>query len=319
MRLFDPGAITVSPEAAAALAHSGESPAALLQRYQRGEWGESEVARRRRNDFAVRHGRVVYSVYSLRDGTRILVITSADRSATRVLLPDEFQSVELSVRDGYAVWAKSYDLENNPLIAVEDPLVDRLLAGLDFRSALDAGTGTGRLALKMARRGAAVTALDQSPEMMRGGRAAAAREGLDIQFVLGSIEAGLPFAAARFDLLTCALVLCHVSELSAVMEEFHRVVRPGGHLLITDFHPDAVAYGWRTACWDGCTTYRLPNPSHVRDDYLQAAERAGFDVLTALDIPVREIPTGYETDDFIDEHGDLNLCLVLLARKTANR
>ena len=315
MPMFELGAVTVSPQAAAALAGAGESLTALLQRYQAGDWGETDPVRRRRKDFAARSGRAVHSTYALRDGTSVLIITGADRSATGVLLPSEYHPVELSARDGYALWAKSYDVEANPLIAVEEPHVDRLLAGLAFRTVLDAGTGTGRHALRLARRGAAVTALDQSPEMMSAARAAARREGLDIRFLLAALDGGLPLGAARFDLVICALVLCHVPDLRAVMREFHRVASPGGHLLVTDFHPDAVAYGWRTTCWDGYTTYHLPNFPNTRADYTVAAEAAGFALPTVLDVPLREIPTGYETDDFISEHGDLNIGLVLLAHK----
>lgn len=315
MALFELGKVTVSAGAAAAIAGAGGDLDALLRRYRAGDWGEADPVRRGRKDLAARSGRAVHSIYTLPDGTSVLIITGADRSATGVLLPSEYRPVELSARDGYALWAKSYNLEANPLIAVEEPQVDRLLAGLAFRTVLDAGTGTGRHALRLARRGAVVTALDQSPEMMRVGRAAARREGLDIRFLLASLDGALPFGAARFDLVICALVLCHMPDLRAVMREFQRVARPGGHLLVTDFHPDAVAYGWRTTCWDGYTTCHLPNFPNTRADYIVATEAAGFELLTVLDVPLREVPAGYETDDFISEHGNVNFGLVLLARK----
>ena len=39
---------------------------------------------------AVREGRRVLSAYGLRDGTRIWIITEADRSVTTILLPEEY-------------------------------------------------------------------------------------------------------------------------------------------------------------------------------------------------------------------------------------
>ena len=74
---------------------------------------------------------------------------------------------EVSVQEGYALWAASYDQEANGLIALEQRQVERLLAPIPFTAVLDVGTGTGRHALQFARRGARVTALDQSQKCWR--------------------------------------------------------------------------------------------------------------------------------------------------------
>lgn len=129
---------------------------------------------------------------------------------------------EVSVREGYALWAASYDQEKNGLIFVEERQVDRLLAQLSFTRVLDVSTGTGRHALKLARRGASVTALDQSPEMLAVARQAAQREVLPIDFHLLSLDDGLPFEAEQFDLLICALTLSHVLDLAPALQEFAR-------------------------------------------------------------------------------------------------
>jgi len=54
-----------------------------------------------------------------------------DRSGTRFLLDTSFLTCEVSVQEGYGVWADSYDFLN-PLAAVEEPAVDTLLATLTF-------------------------------------------------------------------------------------------------------------------------------------------------------------------------------------------
>lgn len=222
---------------------------------------------------------------------------------------------EVSTQEGYAYWAPSYDQENNALIAVEEVFVDPILTQLSSKCVLDVGTGTGRHALKLAREGANVTALDQSFEMLAIARQRAQNEDLSIDFRLASLDKDLPFAANQFDLLLCALVLCHVSGITSTIGEFVRVLQPGGYMLITDFHPDSVQVGWRTQFKQEGMKYLLPNVPHTRDDYLQALTSNGLSVLNVLDLPLREVPEGYLSAELLDGHEEQLLGLIILARK----
>ncbi len=225
----------------------------------------------------------------------------------------EFQ--EVSVQEGYAIWAASYDQEKNGLIFVEERHVDRLLAQLPFTRVLDVGTGTGRHALKLARRGASVTAIDQSPEMLAVARQAALRDGLPIDFQLASLDDGLPFEARQFDLLISALMLSHLPNLAHALHEFARVLQVGGYLLMTDFHPVHTIYGWNTAFRRAGVKYRLPIMEHTRDDYLEAITASGLTILEVMDIPVGEAPDGYLPEEMLRTYADKPLCLIILAQK----
>jgi len=226
---------------------------------------------------------------------------------------------EVSIQEGYARWALSYDQEVNALIVLEEAHIDRLLAGVACTNVLDVGTGTGRHALKLARRGARVTAIDQSPQMLAQARQAAQSEKLSIDFRQVVLEDGLPFATGHFDLLTCALMLCHLPDLVPVVRECARVLQPAGSLLITDFHPASVHYGWRTAFRQAGVRYVLPNMTHTRETYLQALAVCGLLLVTSLDLPMGALPDRpYPpplTAEFIQAHAQIPFCLVLLARK----
>jgi ubiquinone/menaquinone biosynthesis C-methylase UbiE len=221
---------------------------------------------------------------------------------------------EVSTQEGYALWARVYDEEKNALIAVEEPYVERLLSLLVFENALDVGTGTGRLALKLAHHGGRVTALDQSPEMLSVARQSAAREGLEIDFRLGSLENGV-FTEQQFDLLTSGLMLCHVPDLMHAAQQFAGALQTGGSALITDFHPAAIGYGWRTSFVRDGERYVLPNMPHTREGYIEALRVNGFKIVEAIDIRVGEVPDGYLPEGFAQRHREKLFGLIILAQK----
>jgi SAM-dependent methyltransferase len=317
MELSDLGEIRVSSAAVAALAGAGVAADVFLDRHRRGDVEGAVPERQRLRDWALRYDSLVFSTYKLRDDANLLIGTARDRSYTRVMLETEFERREASTQEGYALWADYYDHERNPLIAVEGPIVDAILDDMDVTTALDVGAGTGRLSLKLARRGISVLAIDPSPEMLAQARANADREGLAIELHSGSLETGLPSRPSGFDRVVCALALCHVMDLRRAACELSRVVRVGGYLLITDFHPGSVAIGWRTHVTRPEGTYWLPNMPHTRADYLESIVEAGCAILGVHDVPVREVPQGYlaHHEELMQEQGDVPLCLVVLAQK----
>jgi ubiquinone/menaquinone biosynthesis C-methylase UbiE len=221
----------------------------------------------------------------------------------------------VSVQEGYALWADSYDQDHNGLIFLEEQQVDRLLAQIAFTQVLDIGTGTGRHAVKLARRGASVTALDQSPEMLAVARQVAQKERLPIDFQLHSLEDRLPFAANRFDLLICALTLCHVPGMTHVLQECARVLQDEGHVLITDFHPVHTHYGWQTVFQRAGVTYHLPTVPYTTDAYLEAIRASGLTILEVAESLVGEVPEGYLPEDMRHTYASTPFCLSILARK----
>ncbi|HET9067873.1 MAG TPA: class I SAM-dependent methyltransferase [Amaricoccus sp.] len=100
---------------------------------------------------------------------------------------------------------------------------------------LDVGCGTGIVARRLARRGGRVVGLDATPAMLDVARAAAAREGLAVEWRDGIAER-LPFGA-EFDLVTCQFALMFFSDRAAALAEMRRVLRPGGRLALSVFQP----------------------------------------------------------------------------------
>ena len=180
----------------------------------------------------------------------------------------------LSAAQGYRSWAATYDEPGNPLIEIEEPAVRAILGQLPPGTALDAACGTGRYTGYLTGLGHRVTGVDRSPEML----ARACRRVPGAGFALGELHR-LPVADRSADLVVCALALVHVPTLSPVLAEFARVLRPGGHLVVSDIHHVSQYLGGVPAATgpDGRPGL-LPAHRHLASGYLTAALAAGFGV-----------------------------------------
>jgi hypothetical protein len=89
--LFPLGQIVATPGALAALGKAGQTPLEFLTRHVRGDWGELCEEDRKENQLSLEHGLRLLSSYRISSGdTKVWVITEADRSATTILLPEEY-------------------------------------------------------------------------------------------------------------------------------------------------------------------------------------------------------------------------------------
>lgn len=61
----------------------------LIQRHQSGDWGELCEEDRKANEDALSSGARILSAYTL-NGTKVWIITEADRASTTILLPEEY-------------------------------------------------------------------------------------------------------------------------------------------------------------------------------------------------------------------------------------
>ncbi|MBO2984115.1 hypothetical protein [Burkholderia pseudomallei] len=90
LRRLPLGHLLATPAACAALQAAGMSVFKLLNRHARGDWGDLPEEDRQQNDLAAVTGQRVLSSYPLPTGQKIWIITEWDRSATAVLLPDDY-------------------------------------------------------------------------------------------------------------------------------------------------------------------------------------------------------------------------------------
>jgi SAM-dependent methyltransferase len=118
-------------------------------------------------------------------------------------------------------------------------VLERVIDGLGLPPAariLDAGCGSGRNMVELARRGS-VTGVEVSDMSVCRARARDAGE-----VIAGSVLQ-MPFESASFDLVVCLDVIEHLEDDLAALRELRRVIKPGGALLVT-----VPAYQW---LWSG--------------------------------------------------------------------
>jgi len=99
---------------------------------------------------------------------------------------------------------------------------------------LDVGCGTGVNLLEAARWFAPTRQLcgiDLSPGMVAVATAKAGALGIPASFIVGDAE-DLPYDSGQFDLVICNSVLHWFNDRGAALREMHRVLRPGGQLLL---------------------------------------------------------------------------------------
>jgi SAM-dependent methyltransferase len=188
----------------------------------------------------------------------------------------------LTPAEAYDGWAPSYDGPNTAF-EYEEPAILPLLDALPPGVAVDAACGTGRHARHLAAHGHEVHGFDLSPGML-----AVARQHLPDAHLEVADVAALPMPDSSADLVVNALALAHVEDLAPVFAEAARVLRPGGHLVVSDTRGLFLGSGRYPLVMetvDGRIGY-LPTWRHGIGEYVRTALAHGFEI-AALEQPER--------------------------------
>jgi ubiquinone/menaquinone biosynthesis C-methylase UbiE len=124
--------------------------------------------------------------------------------------------------------------------AAWDRILDLVLAGRGGLDALDVGCGTGFLSFELTTRGRSVTGVDFAPAMIAEARKKAAARSVSIRFEEADAER-LPFPPGTFDLVISRHLLWTLPHPEAAIDEWIRVLRPGGRLVVVDSQVDGGA------------------------------------------------------------------------------
>ena len=187
---------------------------------------------------------------------------------------DDRQYPTLSARDGYALWAASY--EQTIKDDMDRGVLDRIASVVwpDVQRAADLGCGTGRTGAWLRAHGVArVDGIDGAPEMLEQARARGVFDRLAVADVAAS---GLD--AAAYDLVTTSLVDEHLADLRPLYREAARLARAGGAYVLVGFHPFFIMKTGMPTHFDGPDGKPVAIETHIHlfAEHVGAASLAGW-------------------------------------------
>ncbi len=191
----------------------------------------------------------------------------------------------VDVLTGYAHWAKNYPpLAHNPLMESEEQAMLSLLPdSLVGQICLDLACGSGRYLRYLHHRQAqTVYGLDYSPDML----SEAINPKSKIQNPKLSLAPffPLPLPTASIDLITCGLAVGHEQNLSRILSEAGRVLRPNKFILYSDIHPLGTLLGWqRSFRAENGKVFKVEHHLHLYSDHQKACRSAGLTIESVLE------------------------------------
>ena len=176
------------------------------------------------------------------------------------------------VREGYDLWAKTYDSTPNPVVALDRRHTMAHLRPRTGDRIVDAGCGTGMNLQRIVDAGGRPVGLDFSWGMLH-----VARQSVPgVPLAQADLHDDLPIRRRQFDGFLCALVSEHLRNLQTLFTEAFAVLRKGGRLVFSAFHPDPARAGIEANFEHEGVEYRLGAEPYTTEDYLNRIYDAGF-------------------------------------------
>jgi len=153
-----------------------------------------------------------------------------------------------------------------------------MLADLSFEKVLEIGCGTGKNTAWLVSRAEAVTAVDFSENMLAKAQSKIASK--KVRFLQADVLGAWDFAEGTYDLVTFSLVLEHIEDLNVVFEKVAAVTRAGSYVYVGEFHPFKQYSGSKARFETEAGTQVLTCFDHHVSDFLGAAFRSDFELIT---------------------------------------
>jgi ubiquinone/menaquinone biosynthesis C-methylase UbiE len=180
--------------------------------------------------------------------------------------------MRVSAIEGHRLWASVYDSGPNPLLALERRTMRDLLGPLRPSKMIDVACGTGQWLLHFQKTGSDVFGCDACEEMLSEATKVSSLRG---RVALADAEC-IPVRSSIGDLVLCSLSLGYFHNIGRVFREFARASKPGGFVVVSDLHPDALDSGWTRSFKLSGQRYELEHCHRSIQEVAGAALSAGL-------------------------------------------
>jgi len=180
----------------------------------------------------------------------------------------------MDTRTLYNQWSATYDEVENKTRDLEKLAGQQLLSPVPYKKVLELGCGTGKNTMWLSQKADWHLAVDLSEEMMQR-----AKEKLGddrVQFQQADITNAWDFVNDKPDLITCSLILEHISDLNFIFQEAAKVIQQGGHFYICELHPYKQYTGSKARFETSEGLQVLQCFVHHVSDYFECATNNGF-------------------------------------------
>lgn len=145
--------------------------------------------------------------------------------------------------EAYDLWSDSYDMQpGNLMLDLDEIIFTTLLQDVELtdKTVADIGCGTGRHWPKLYAKSPIIVRGYDVSEGMLGKLKLKFPDAITTQITDNRL---LGTASASLDCIVSTLTIAHVKDLEETIETWARVLKPGGDLILTDFHPNALLKG----------------------------------------------------------------------------
>ena len=175
----------------------------------------------------------------------------------------------MNIQQSYTEWSTTYDQDRNLTRDLDEIVTKDTLANLHCRSVLEIGCGTGKNTTLLSRVGEQVMALDFSEGMLDRARRKLTLD--NVTFAVADITQPWPCRDQSIELISCNLVLEHVSDLSFIFAQAVRVLRQPGLFFVSELHPFRQYQGTQARFLRDQDTTQIPAFIHHISDFIDAA------------------------------------------------
>ena len=185
------------------------------------------------------------------------------------------------IKDDYNNLADQYDNNINTTRDLDKTVTKKSLSKIDFFKVLELGCGSGKNTEWLITKADRLVGLDFSKNMLDLARKKIKND--KVTFINTDINKNWPVNNNSFDLATINLTLEHIETLDHVFNSLFMKLTQGGKCFVCELHPKKQLAGSRAQFEENGIEVVLDVFQHSEQDYIQNAEKAGFNLLAKKD------------------------------------